>query len=183
MMNDVTAVREALRTILADYAHQVGDLRGRLFVVGCSTSEVIGSRIGTNSSEAIAEAIFTEVMQFRAETGVNIAFQCCEHLNRALVLQRSVAEQRGYETVTVVPVRAAGGALSAYAFRHLAEAVVVEHVRADGAIDIGSTLVGMHLRHVAVPVRASLKWVGEAYVTLATARPKLIGGARAVYEQ
>ncbi|WP_251551776.1 TIGR01440 family protein [Neobacillus muris] len=170
-----------LQAVLTEFNEQASLRPGQLLVVGCSTSEVAGAKIGTAGTMEAAEMIFKGLKKFQAETGIQLAFQCCEHLNRALVIERSVAEQRGYEEVTVVPVRNAGGAMAAYAYRHMAEAAVVETIKADAGIDIGSTLIGMHLKPVAVPVRAKQKTVGGAYVTLAKSRPKLIGGSRAVY--
>ncbi len=152
-----------------------------LLVIGASTSEVIGEDIGTSGTMDVASQLFEGITQFRNKTNVQIAFQCCEHLNRALVMERETAEQRGYEIVTVIPVRSAGGALSTYAYHHLKDPVVVEHISADAGIDIGDTFIGMHLKHVAVPVRSKVKSIGHAHVTLARTRPKLIGGERAVY--
>jgi uncharacterized protein (TIGR01440 family) len=169
--------------VLTEFNEQASLQPGQLLVVGCSTSEVTGERIGTAGTFEVAEMIFRGLEKLRAETGIHLAFQCCEHLNRALVVERAVAEKRGFEEVSVVPVRKAGGAMATYAFEHLNDAVVVEFVKAEAGIDIGSTLIGMHLKHVAVPIRVKQKNVGSAYVTLAKTRPKLIGGARAVYER
>ncbi|BCU83270.1 UPF0340 protein YwlG [Polycladomyces abyssicola] len=152
-----------------------------LLVVGVSTSEVIGKRIGTAGNDEVARAIFQELMEAQKKYGFHLAFQCCEHLNRALVVRRETMERFQLEEVTVVPVPKAGGAMAAYAYRHLDEAVIVESLRADAGIDIGDTLIGMHLKPVAVPVRPSCRQIGEAHVTMAKTRPKLIGGARAVY--
>jgi uncharacterized protein (TIGR01440 family) len=154
-----------------------------LLVIGCSTSEVTGNAIGTQGTFDVAEMLFSELQSFHQRTGALLAFQCCEHLNRALVLSKKTAQKYGYEEVSVIPVRHAGGAMAAYAYQHLADAVVVEHIKADAGIDIGDTFIGMHIKHVAVPIRASLKEIGQAHVTMAKARPKLIGGQRAVYEQ
>lgn len=172
-----------LEAILTEFQELVSFKSGQLLVVGCSTSEVMGERIGTAGTFDVAEMIFRGLKKFQAETGVNLAFQCCEHLNRALVVERAVAEGMGLDEVSVVPVRTAGGAMATYAFGELEDAVVVEFVKAEAGIDIGNTLMGMHLKHVAVPVRLKQKSVGHAHVTLAKTRPKLIGGARAVYER
>ena len=172
-----------LETILGEFQEQAELKPGQLLVVGCSTSEVIGERIGTAGTIEVAEMIFQQFKKLQAETGIQLAFQCCEHLNRALVIERSVALERGYEEVSVVPVRKAGGAMATYAFGGFEDAVVVEFVKAEAGIDIGQTLIGMHIKHVAVPVRVKQKSVGHALVTLAKTRPKLIGGARAVYEK
>ncbi|WP_066310061.1 TIGR01440 family protein [Bacillus sp. FJAT-29814] len=172
-----------LEQLLTEFKEQASLMAGQLLVVGCSTSEVIGERIGTAGTLEVAEMIFRQLRKLQAATGIHLAFQCCEHLNRALVLERSVALQRGYDEVSVVPVRNAGGAMATYAFEKLDDAVVVEFIKAEAGIDIGHTLIGMHLKHVAVPVRVKQKTVGHAYVTLAKTRPKLIGGTRAVYER
>ncbi|WP_078556155.1 TIGR01440 family protein [Bacillus alkalicellulosilyticus] len=154
-----------------------------IFVIGTSTSEVIGERIGTSGSETVSEALFQAFITFRKKTNVHLAFQCCEHLNRALVVERETANMFQLEEVTVIPVKKAGGAMAAHAYSQLKEPVVVEFIKADAGIDIGDTLIGMHIKHVAVPVRSKIKQIGQAHVTLATTRPKLIGGQRAVYSQ
>ncbi|TLS50509.1 TIGR01440 family protein [Paenibacillus antri] len=161
---------------------QAGGLTaGRLFVVGVSTSEVLGSRIGTAGASDVAAALFDGLQRFRRETGIYVAYQCCEHLNRALVVEPDAAERYGLEPVTVVPVPKAGGAMASYAYRNVQGAVMVEEIAAHAGIDIGETLIGMHLRKVAVPFRPAVRRIGEARVNAAYARPKLIGGARAVY--
>jgi uncharacterized protein (TIGR01440 family) len=170
-----------LEAILAEFKEQVGFKPGQLLVVGCSTSEVMGERIGTAGTFDVAEMIFRALTKLQQETGIELAFQCCEHLNRALVVKRTVALERGLEEVSVVPVRKAGGAMATYAFEHTNDAVVVEFLKADAGIDIGDTFIGMHLKHVAVPIRVKQKMFGNARVTLAKTRPKLIGGERAVY--
>lgn len=153
-----------------------------ILVFGVSTSEVTGKKIGTGGNDTVASSLFTAIAQVREKYGFHLAFQCCEHLNRALVVERATAERFGWQEVSVVPVPHAGGAMAAYAFRHLQDAVMVEQIQADAGIDIGDTLIGMHLKPVAVPVRPTQRQVGEAHVTMAKTRPKLIGGARAVYE-
>ena len=179
----IQVCEEELKAILTEFKEQASFKKGQLLVVGCSTSEVIGERIGTSGTVEVAEMIYRCLKKFQADTGIELAFQCCEHLNRALVVERSVAEARHFAEVSVVPVRKAGGAMATYAFGAFDDAVVVEFIKADAGIDIGNTLIGMHLKHVAVPVRVRQKTVGQAHVTLAKVRPKLIGGARAVYER
>ncbi|SDY41421.1 TIGR01440 family protein [Thermoactinomyces sp. DSM 45892] len=152
-----------------------------LLVIGVSTSEVIGKQIGTGGSDQVAAEIFSALREGQGEHGFQLAFQCCEHLNRALVIERSTQERYHYPEVSVIPVPHAGGAMASYAFHHLQDPVLVEAVQADAAIDIGDTLIGMHLKPVAVPVRPVQSHIGEAHVTMAITRPKLIGGARAVY--
>ncbi|UXH43116.1 TIGR01440 family protein [Rossellomorea vietnamensis] len=179
---EIAQLKDELQTILRDFSSQVPLQKGQVFVVGCSTSEVMGERIGTSGTIEVAEMIYDELKSWADSTGVSLAFQCCEHLNRALVLEREVAEKRGLDEVTVVPVRKAGGAMATKAYHSFDDPVMVEHIKADAGIDIGDTFIGMHLKHVAVPIRVSQKSLGEAHVTLAKTRPKLIGGTRAVYE-
>ncbi len=155
--------------------------QGDLFVIGCSTSEVIGQTIGTDGSETVAEQIFVSMTDLQQKKGIRLAFQCCEHLNRALVLEQSTCEAFGYERVQVTPVRKAGGAMATYAYQHMHQPVVVEQIQAHAGIDIGETMIGMHLKPVAVPIRLNQRLIGQARVNAAYTRPKLIGGARAVY--
>jgi len=180
-MPELQEYREQLLTVLADFKEKAPIQNGQLIVIGCSTSEVIGEKIGTAGNTDVAEMIFSALSEFQKETGVELAFQCCEHLNRALVVERETAEKRNYEIVSVIPIPKAGGSMAAFAYEHMRDPVVVEFIKADAGIDIGDTLIGMHLKHVAVPVRSSVKQVGQAHVNLAFSRPKLIGGARAVY--
>lgn len=175
-------MQEELKAILDEYQEQAQLKPDQLFVIGCSTSEVIGKRIGTSGTDDVAVSLFKGFTEFSKLTGVDIAFQGCEHINRSLVMERIAAEKRGYEEVAVIPVRKAGGAMASFAYRHMEDPVIVEHVQAQGGIDIGDTFIGMHLKHVAVPVRVSTRSLGEAHITLARTRPKLVGGSRAVYE-
>lgn len=153
----------------------------QLLVVGVSTSEVVGKRIGSAGSRDVAAAIFAPVEELSEKDGFHVAYQCCEHLNRSLVVQKRTVERFGLTEVTVVPAPQAGGSMAAYVYREWPDAVVVESVQAHAGIDIGDTFIGMHLRPVVVPVRPSVKQIGEAHVTVARTRPKLIGGNRAVY--
>lgn len=155
---------------------------GALCVIGCSTSEVIGEKIGTHSSDEVAAQLMQVFRDVHVRTGVDFCFQGCEHINRALTMERSVMERYGLEEVSVVPVSGAGGSMSQAAYKHFKAPVVVEHVQADCGIDIGQTLIGMHIKHVQIPVRTSVKQIGGAVVTIATHRSKLIGGARAQYK-
>lgn len=179
---EIAQLKEELHKILKDFSDRVPMKKGQVFVVGCSTSEVMGERIGTSGTIEVAAMIFDELKGWADALGVSLAFQCCEHLNRALVLEREVAERKGLDEVTVVPVRKAGGAMATQAYHSFTDPVMVEHIKADAGIDIGDTFIGMHLKHVAVPIRVSQKSLGEAHITLAKTRPKLIGGTRAVYE-
>jgi len=155
---------------------------GDIFVVGCSSSEVLGGRIGKASSTQAAEAVFAGVYPVLKERCVYLAAQCCEHLNRALIVERECADKYGYEPVCVVPQPKAGGSFATQAWRSFERPTAVERIRAHAGLDIGGTLIGMHLREVAVPVRLSLDHVGQAILLCARTRPKFIGGSRAVYE-
>ncbi len=154
---------------------------GQILVAGCSSSEAGGGIIGKDSSADIGKAIFDAVKKVCDQHGIYLASQCCEHLNRALVVSRKCAEQYGYDEVCVVPWLKGGGSFATASFYGTEDAVVVEHVKAHGGIDIGNTLIGMHLKEVAVPVRLSNNKIGCACVTAAYTRPKLIGGERARY--
>jgi uncharacterized protein (TIGR01440 family) len=183
MTSDLSIWKNQLQTILNDFSEQVELTDKHTLVVGCSTSEVIGKKIGTAGTNEVAELIFSSLRSYSDKTGVALAFQCCEHLNRALVVERATADKKSWDEVSVVPVRQAGGAMATYAFNQFSDPVVVEFIQADAGIDIGDTFIGMHLKHVAVPIRVSINELGSAHVTLARTRPKLIGGARAIYER
>lgn len=178
---DTAILRQQMSQITEELAKEAGLNERHLLVIGASTSEVIGKRIGTAGNHEVAAAIFTGLTQVQQKYLFHLAFQCCEHLNRALVVSRKTMERFQLEEVSAVPIAAAGGAVAEYAFRHLEEAVLVEQVTADAGIDIGDTLIGMHLKRVVVPVRPKIKKLGEAHITMAKTRPPLIGGARAVY--
>ena len=150
--------------------------------MGCSTSEVAGERIGTYSSPQLAQAVFDGIYAAAKEAGVYLAAQCCEHLNRALILEKEAMEKFGYEQVNVVPQPKAGGSFATAAWKRFSHPVAVEYIKASAGMDIGDTLIGMHLKDVAVPVRISRKKIGEAHVVCARTRCKYIGGIRAVYE-
>lgn len=156
---------------------------GELFVVGCSSSEVVGQRIGKGSSMEAAEAVFGGIYPVLKERGIYLAAQCCEHLNRALILETEAAEKFGYEIVNVRPWAHAGGSFATTVFENLEHPAAVEHIRAAAGMDIGSTLIGMHLKEVAVPVRLSLKSIGQASLVCARTRPRFIGGERARYQE
>ncbi len=170
---------QAAKEILEKAKLKAGDL----FVVGCSTSEVGGASIGSFSSPELAEAVFGGIYQATEEAGVYLAAQCCEHLNRALIIERKAAEKYGYEIVNVVPQPKAGGSFATAAYKAFEEPVAVEHIRAHAGMDIGDTLIGMHLRDVAVPVRIRTTQIGDAHVVCARTRAKFIGGCRAVYDE
>ena len=159
-----------------------GTLRaGDIFVVGCSTSEVVGSKIGTNSSVETAGEIARALLDVTGSRGVFLAVQCCEHLNRAIITERAAVP--GAEIVNVVPQPKAGGSLATQVYAALKEPVALEEIKADAGLDIGLTLIGMHLKKVAVPVRLENHTIGAAMVVAARTRPKFIGGARAMYDE
>ena len=156
---------------------------GALVVIGCSSSEILGQKIGKGSSPEAAQAVADAVMPILQDAGVALAAQCCEHLNRALIVERETAERFGYELVTVMPQPKAGGSFATAVYAAMRDPVAVEFIKADAGLDIGNTMIGMHLKHVAVPLRLSTKKIGEAAVNAARTRPKLIGGVRAVYPE
>lgn len=154
--------------------------KGDILVVGCSTSEVLGNKIGTNSSPDAAKILFESIYSVLDEKEIYLAAQCCEHLNRAIIIEKEAVPNAEY--VNVVPKPKAGGSFATEAYQHFKSPVAVEEIKADAGIDIGSTLIGMHLKKVAVPVRLEIKKIGEALVTAARTRPKFIGGQRANYD-
>ena len=171
------------RTVLTELLDQAALRPGSLLVVGCSSSEIVGAQIGKGSSMEAAQATFRGIWPILQERGIALAVQCCEHLNRALVMERAVAERKGYEIVNVLPQPHAGGSFAVTAWNAFGDPVAVEAIQADAGIDIGGTLIGMHLRRVAVPVRTSLDHIGGAIVLCARTRPKYIGGPRAMYQE
>ena len=176
-------ITQEARTVLTELLDQAALRPGALLVVGCSSSEIVGAQIGKGSSMEAAQAAFRGIWPILQERGIALAVQCCEHLNRALIMERAVAERKGYEIVNVVPQPHAGGSFAVTAWNAFEDPVAVETVQADAGIDIGGTLIGMHLRRVAVPVRTSLDHIGDAIVLCARTRPKYIGGPRAMYQE
>ena len=161
---------------------EIAGLRaGDVFVVGCSTSEVLGHTIGKASVPSAAQALLDGILPVLREKGIYIAAQCCEHLNRAIIMEAACAEKYGIDVVAVRPQPKAGGSFATAVYDALEHPVATESVRAHAGIDIGGTLIGMHLRQVAVPVRLSLSRIGEANILCARTRPKYIGGPRACY--
>ena len=155
--------------------------KGSIVVVGCSTSEVAGARVGSASSPEIAEAIYSGLSSVFDEKGIYIAAQCCEHLNRAIIIEAEAAG--GAERVNAVPQPKAGGSFASCAYRSFRAPVTLEEISADAGLDIGGTLIGMHLKRVAVPVRLEVSRIGEAILLAARTRPKYIGGVRAHYDE
>jgi len=156
-------------------------VKGNIVIVGCSTSEVTGEKIGTNSDPNVAKEIFEGIYPVLKENGIYLAIQCCEHLNRAIVTEKPAVPH--LEAVNVIPQKKAGGSLATIAYQEFPNPVVVEEIKADAGIDIGGTLIGMHLKKVAVPVRLSINKIGCANVIFARTRPKFIGGIRAIYNE
>ncbi len=155
---------------------------GDILVVGCSTSEIAGSKIGSDSKPELAEEVFTGIWTAAKESFVYLAAQCCEHLNRALILERDAVRMRNLDEVNVVPMPKAGGSFATKAYEHFSHPVAVEHIKAEAGMDIGDTLIGMHLKDVAVPVRLSVSSIGSAHLVCARTRAKYIGGERAHYD-
>lgn len=176
--NIMQDAKQAVQELIEASALSPGDL----LVIGCSTSEIAGSMIGKNSAPQYGEMIIEAIMPIINAHGLYLATQCCEHLNRALVVDAEYADKNGLERVTVVPHPKAGGSFSSAYYRYLENPAMVEAILADAGIDIGDTLIGMHLKRVAIPHRLSVKNIGEAHVTAARTRPKLIGGERAKYD-
>jgi uncharacterized protein (TIGR01440 family) len=177
----MSTIYEQAKASLAELCEKAKLREGSIVVIGCSTSEVVGSKIGTNSSPETAGEIFQGLYDYAKSRGIFLAIQCCEHLNRAIVTERKAVPFG--EPVNVVPQPKAGGSLATQAYAHFDDPVVLEEIRADAGLDIGFTLIGMHLKQVAVPLRLENNTIGEAMVLAARTRPKFIGGARAVYNE
>ena len=156
---------------------------GELFVVGCSSSEIIGKKIGTDSNVEVAKEVFAAIYEVLSEKGIYMAAQCCEHLNRALIIEAEAAAKFGYAPVNAVPQPKAGGSFATAAYNTFRHPVAVEKISAKAGMDIGETLIGMHIAPVCVPLRISVKKIGEANLICARSRLKFIGGARAVYDE
>ena len=167
--------------ITREVVEKAGLVKGQIFVVGCSSSEVCGDKIGTNSNLEVAQAVFKGIYDVLQEKGIYLAAQCCEHLNRAIIVEREAVPF--YDIVNVVPQPKAGGSFGTTAYKTFKQPVAVEEIKADAGIDIGGTLIGMHLKKVAVPLKLDHHTIGQANVLGARVRPKFIGGERAVYNQ
>lgn len=179
---DKVKLKEEARLLAEEFIVGAKLKKGDLAVIGCSTSEVGGSKIGSDSSLEVAEAVFEGLYGVFSEKGIYIAVQCCEHLNRAIITEAEVLRD-DREIVNAVPQLHAGGAFAMTAYKTFAHPVAVEHIRADAGIDIGDTLIGMHIKEVCVPLRVKNNKIGEAHVVCARHRPKYIGGERAVYDK
>lgn len=178
----IEKVKEDAREILEEILDKANLKAGDVFVIGCSTSEIKGKYIGRGSDLNIALALYETIEPILREKGIYIAAQCCEHLNRAIILERE-ALLPGKEIVNVRPMIHAGGSFATTVYENLKDPVAVEHIKASAGIDIGETLIGMHLKDVAVPLRTKNRYIGDARVTAARTRPKFIGGSRAIYDE
>lgn len=173
-------IKEQATNIAKELIEKSGIKKGQILVVGCTSSEVCGSTIGTNSNLEVAKTIFNAIYDVAKEAGIFLACQCCEHLNRAIIVERAAVPNA--EEVCVVPKPKAGGSFATTAYLTFEDPVALEEIKADAGIDIGGTLIGMHLKKVAVPVKLENNKLGEANVLAARTRPKYIGGERAQYE-
>ena len=178
---DQRRIQTETQQILEDVLDKASLQEGALFVLGLSSSEVLGGHIGKDSSQEIGELIVKTMLELLTAKGIHLAVQGCEHVNRALVVEREVAIKFQLEIVSVLPTLHAGGSGQLAAFRYMKDPVEVEFIRADAGLDIGDTAIGMHIKHVQVPIRPVLREIGLAHVTALASRPKLIGGARAQY--
>lgn len=178
---DIETIKKETKQGLTELLAEAKLTRGDLLVVGLSTSEVQGKMIGKFPSIEIGRAIIKTIIAVLKPLGIHLAVQGCQHLNRALVVERSVAKERGFEIVMVYPQIHAGGAGQIAAFENLDDPVEVEHIQAEAGMDIGDTSIGMHVKFVQVPVRTSVTEIGNAHTTYLRSRPKYIGGARAKY--
>lgn len=176
-------IKNQTQKLVNELIEIAGIKEGQLLVVGCSSSEIIGKIIGKDSSLSAAEAVCEAMLPILNEKGIFIAAQCCEHLNRALIVEEEYAIKHSLEIVNVVPQIKAGGSFATTIYKALKKPVAVEFIKADAGMDIGLTFIGMHLKHVAVPVRLSSNKIGEATVTFCRTRPKCIGGIRATYNE
>lgn len=181
-MTDTNLIQQQVTNALTELIEVSGLRAGQILVVGCSSSEIVGETIGHGSTFEAAETVLGTVLPILRERGIFLAAQCCEHLNRALIVERACAERYGLEEVAVVPQPKAGGSFATAAWAAFDAPVAVEHIRAHAGMDVGGTLIGMHLRDVAVPVRLSQDHIGSALLLAARTRPKYIGGCRAKYE-
>lgn len=182
-MKTVTDIKKETTAVAAELLESSSLKAGDIVIVGCSSSEVAGGDIGKSSSPEIGSMIFDALNSFFSQRGIFVAAQCCEHLNRAVIMEADAAKSRGLERVNVVPFPKAGGSFATAAYSAFREPFAAESIKADAGIDIGGTLIGMHLKSVAVPVRIKQRTIGMANVICARTRPKLIGGERAHYDE
>ena len=185
-MIDLQVIEQESCLAAMEICEASGIKAGQIFVVGCSSSEVLGDRIGTATNVNVAEAIYNGIVPVLKERGIFLAGQCCEHLNRALVIEEEVLERYGFEQVNAIPQpNHAGGAFATVCYQRMEKPVLTESIRmqATAGIDIGGTMIGMHIHPTVVPLRISLRKIGEAAIICARRRPRYIGGSRAVYDE
>ena len=171
------------KRVVAEFLNEIQLKRGSLVVIGCSTSEIAAHGIGSYSNAELGEAVFVAMYEKLVKAKLAVAAQCCEHLNRVLIMTEEDAERFGYEIVNVIPQPKAGGSFSTAAWKHMKNPVAVEHVQAHAGIDVGDTLIGMHLKSVAVPVRIEHPMIGAAHIVCARTRAKYVVGGRAYYNE
>lgn len=176
------SIQQQLKTITNDVLDAANLRTGDTFVLGCTTSEIVGGTIGKNSSQEVGQWVIEALKEVLDPKEIYLAVQGCEHINRAVVVERALADRKDWEIVSVKPALHAGGSCSVAAFEQFNDPVEVEHIVAQAGIDIGDTSIGMHVKYVQVPVRPSIKELGGAHVTALRSRPKYIGGPRAAYE-
>ena len=179
---DLEKIREQTINAVSELIEKADLESGDILVLGGSTSEIIGGEIGKDSSLEIGQLVIEEVLKILDKKKINLAVQGCEHINRALVVEKEVAKANNLEIVSVIPALHAGGAMSLAAYQEMQNPVMVEHIVARAGIDIGDTEIGMHVKFVQVPLRLKEKHIGKARVTALKSRPKLIGGERAIYK-
>lgn len=180
-MEQIQVIRAQWKKVLSDFFGQVKMRPKQILVLGCSTSEVLGMHIGQGSSSDVADVLLPPLLEQTQKYGIFLAVQGCEHINRALVVEEDCVEHYRLESVTVLPSLHAGGAMTVKAWESYTAPVMVERIQGHAGIDIGDTFIGMHLRPVVVPIRLDVKNLGEAHLTMARTRPRLIGGVRAIY--
>ncbi|WEV45721.1 TIGR01440 family protein [Streptococcaceae bacterium ESL0687] len=178
---DLNKLADETRLIIKDVIEKSAIKEGQLFVLGLSSSEVKGAHIGKDSSKEIGQVIVSVIYEELSSRGIFLGVQACEHLNRAILLEEEVALKNNFEIVSVLPSLHAGGSGQVAAYELFKNPVEVEYVQAFAGLDIGDTSIGMHIKHVQIPIRPLLKELGFAHVTALTSRPKLIGGQRATY--
>ena len=182
MIGEYAEISAGVRGLTLELLAEANLKPGQTLVLGCSSSEILGSRIGQASSAEVGRAVIKGILPVIKENGLYLAVQCCEHLNRALVVEEEAAEGHGLELVSVIPALKAGGACATAAYAFFQRPVVVERISAQAGLDIGDTSIGMHVSHVQVPVRPETKSIGLAHVSCLRRRPKFIGGERAIYQ-
>lgn len=176
-------IAEVWEKVLDGFFLQANLKPKQILILGCSTSEVLGQHIGKGTNTEVAEILLLPLLERVRQMGVYLAVQGCEHINRSLVVEEECVEKYGLEPVTVMPGLKAGGAMSVLAWKNFEQPIMVETIRGHAGIDIGDTFIGMHLRPVAVPIRLPIKEIGQAHLTMARTRPRLIGGSRASYPE